>query len=307
METLPAIREFENKDLLFISYEKTIPSTFRGIVFSLRIDENGHIKIDDTTNQIPDPSTIYTYLPIAEKYPVIPLPYFPHYIDILPEQRFAYLNWLRNIDSPIDTGYVFLYYYGLERHLLTGNFEKAFNQIIRLRNIHKNKSFQNYSEAALIHSCIMKNRLDMLIDLHTKTEISGFSNAQFLLAYNLKMNLSTQNLLQVFNRAFTLSRNALKKNYKLLEYCTEETLSNQYGRGGFPITEYNISKTKTKREIRFANYSFPDEIQFVEITDFYQCKPLMNDIEAIFKVSYEKFKKQTALDRKKNRNQNILT
>ena len=295
----PFVEEIENKDLLYISYEKEIPATFRGINIKISLDENGHIKFDSTKNQIPDPSTIYVYLPITDDYRVSSLPYFPHYIDILPGQRFIYLNWLRSVDNSIDTGYVFLYYYGLERQLLTGNFEKAFNQIIRLRNVHKNKSFQKYTENALVHSCIMRNRLDMLVDLHERTEISGFSNAQFLLAYNLKLDLSVQNLLLVFYKAFNLSRKAIKENYNLLKECTKDTLTNKYGYVGFPIKNYDISKTKTTIETRFANYSFPKEIQNVKITDFYQCKSLMTDIESVFKLSYEKYKEKITFEKKK--------
>lgn len=295
----PFVNEIENKDLLYISFDKNIPHTYRGFTINIRLDANGNLIYDSKTNEIPDPSTIYVYLPIAEDYIVDSLPYWPHYIDISPGQRFAYLNWLRDIDNPIDAGYVFLYYYGLERHLLIGNFEKAFNQIIRLRNNHKNKSFQKYSENALIHSCIMRNRVDMLLNLHEKTEISGFSNAQFLLAYNLKLDLSAQNLIQVFYKAFNLSRKPIKENLVLIEECTKSALLSKYDKEHFPIKDYDIRKTKTIVETRFANHSFPKEIQNVEITDFYQCKPLMTDIEHIFKLSYEKYKEKVAFERKK--------
>lgn len=297
----PTIKDFENNDLIYISYDKNIPSAFKGSHLNLTLDELGRIKVNFVENKIPDPSTIYINLPIKEvQYDhVDKLSYWPHYIELSPEQRYVYLNWLRNVDTPVDMGYVFLYYYGLERQLLIGNFEKAFNQIIRLRNIHKNKSFQKYSENALVHSCIMADRLDLLLDLHEKTEISGFSNAQFLLAYNLKMTLSAKNLLQIFYKAFNLSRKAIKDNSALLEECTSEILLSKNEIGGFPIVNYDISKTKTVIENRFANYSFPKEIQNVEITDFYKCKLLMADIESIFNLSYERYKEKVAFERKK--------
>jgi hypothetical protein len=297
----PFIGEIENKDLLYISYEKEIPSIIRGFQIIISLNENGHVQFDSTNNQIPDPSTIYVHLPIKENYNAVRLPYWPNYIDISPEQRFTYLNWLRNVDNPIDAGYVFLYYYGLERQLLIGNFEKAFNQIIRLRNVHKNKSFQQYTEKALIHSCIMRDRLDLLLDLHEKTEISGFSNAQFLLADDLKMDLSAQNILSIFYKAFPLSRKAIKENYDLMLGCTKNTLSSKYSKEGFTIADYDISNIKTTIETRFANYSFPKEIQNVEITDFYKCKQLMTDIETIFKLSYDEYKKIIAIQRKKQK------
>jgi hypothetical protein len=49
-----------------------------------------------------------------------PLHYFPSYADIDEEARTIYLSWLadgRN-DPYIDIGYVFLFFYGLERRVL---------------------------------------------------------------------------------------------------------------------------------------------------------------------------------------------
>ena len=229
------------------------------------------------------------------------MPRLPNYADLTPQQRFTYLNWLKNIDNPIEPGYVLLYYYGLERHLLVGNFEKAFNQIIRLRKAHKNSSFQMFSELALIHSCMLHDRSDMLAGLHEKTEITGFSNTHLLLAYNLKKEITVQNLLFMFDRAIKLSRKPLKENYALLEDCTREILIDTYGFEGFPIKEYDVSNSKTAIETRFVNYTFPNEIRLVDIPDFYQCKPLMADIVNVFRMSYEKYKKQKAFERKKQK------
>ncbi len=292
------LKEIENRDLLYISYDENIPSSVRGVTVSLNIDSNGHVDYTIGHNEIHDPSTIYVHLPVSDNYNVLPLPYWPNYIDLSPGQRYLYLNWLRNVDLPVDIGYVFLYYYGLERHLLIGNFEKAFSQIIRLRNIHKNKSFLSHSESALIHSCIMRDRLDMLLDLHEKTEISGFSNARFLLAYNLKFDLLAQNLIEIIWKAFTLSRKAIKENRAKFEQLIIDVLIGKYGTDTFPIKNYDISKATLITEERFCNYSFPKEIRQVEITDFYQCRGLMHDVELIFKLAYERYKQQAATERK---------
>jgi len=292
---LSVINGIEYRELLFISYDKKVPPINRSAVFSINLDTAGHVYSEISERQIPDPSTIYVYLPITDEHEVQPLPYWPHYIELNSGQRYIYLNWLRNIDNQIDIGYVFLYYYGLERHLLVGDFDKAFSQIIRLRNVHKNKSFQKYSENALIHSCVMRNRVDKLFDLHEKTEISGFSNTQFLLAYNLKMDLLPNNLIDIFYKAFILSRKAIKENRQLLDECIKEVMIHKYGKESFSIKEYSINSTVIITETRFANYSFPVEIQKVDITDFYQCVELMTDLELIFKLSYKKYKEQKAL------------
>jgi len=74
---------------------------------------------------------------------VEPLGYYPSYAALRPEQRWVYLNWLRNVTEEVNIGYVFIYYYGLERQLLTGKFDRAFDEILKLREYHQNKSGVN--------------------------------------------------------------------------------------------------------------------------------------------------------------------
>jgi hypothetical protein len=71
--------------------------------------------------------------------------YYASYEKLTPEQRWVYLDWLKNVDREIDIGYVFIFYYGLERHLFFGLYEEAFDMILRLRKVHGNRSFHEYS------------------------------------------------------------------------------------------------------------------------------------------------------------------
>ena len=286
--------ELTNKDLLYISYDKEIPRVNRGISVTIQLDSNGNVIIDDKANQVPDPSTIYLHLPISNDHEVPGLPYWPHYIELIPSQRYNYLKWLSNVEQPIDMGYVFLYYYGLERQLLIGDFENAFNEIVKLRNAHENKSFHKYSENALVHAAIIRDKIDNLIDLHEKTEISGYSNAMFLLAFNAGLDLGEEQLLLIFHKAFTTSRKAVKENKPLFIECLTSTLNRRYGKSSFAIKDFDISKVKTVTEARFANYSFPKDIQYIEITDFYQCKPLIEELQSLFDETYSLYKSQKA-------------
>jgi len=119
------------------------------------------------TGQI-EPSSIFTSMQI--KFPKIEEEverpsYFPKYSTLLPEQRGIYLNYLANpYNSGVNIGYVFLFYYGLERHLLLGKIEEAFNVILKLRDIFSNKSFQSYSARALILSAMIRERGDLIVN-----------------------------------------------------------------------------------------------------------------------------------------------
>lgn len=282
--------DFPNKNLLYISYDTFIPEVHRGTYFEVRFDKFGNVVCNDKSNLIPDPSTIYVYLPVSDDYKVNPLPYWPHFITLSSGQRYKYLCWLRNVEEIIDIGYVFLYYYGLEKHLLLDNFDEAFDEIIKLRNVHKNKSFLSYSENALIYGALCRGRIDRLVDLHEKTDITGYSNALFLFAYNEGLDLGAEQLSLIFYKAFTLSRKNIKENRSLFIECINKALYTNYGTDYFSIKDYDISNVKTKLETRFANYSFSSELQKINITDFYQCRNLMTDLEVIFKASHEFFK-----------------
>ena len=85
------------------------------------------------------------------------LHYWPSYSEIPPESRAAYLQWLASgrQDPAVPTGYVFLFFYGLERRLLadTRNSEAAKHdasaitaEVERLLGIYgENGSFQRYA------------------------------------------------------------------------------------------------------------------------------------------------------------------
>ena len=302
MLTLPEkyVSEIENKDLLFISYDENIPPNYNGVSCSFKLDLNGNIVMDTIVHKKTDPSTIWVYLPVEKNETVAPLPYFPHYIDLSPSQRFTYLNWLRNVDNPIDIGYVFLYFYGLERHLLLGNIDKAVTQIIRLRNHHQNKSFHGYTQYSIIHACIMRNRIDLLMNL--ELQVKDFTNAQLLLAQNMRFVLSANNLADVFYKLYPKSRKAIKDNYSLFVNCIKTTLVKMFQIDSFSLSDIDISKAPTVRERRFCNYTFPEEIRFVDITDYYKCDDFLSKINLVFTNSYEHYKSENKKQNGNNKN-----
>jgi hypothetical protein len=85
--------------------------------------------------------------------PGINLGYWPSYRSISPTARFSYLGWLSSgkSDPDIDIGYVFLYFYGLERRLLADRPSpeeetRLLAEVARLHSIYSNNhSFSGYS------------------------------------------------------------------------------------------------------------------------------------------------------------------
>ncbi len=109
------------------------------------------------------------------------LSYWPSYPSLQPQARAAYLNWLAEgkNDPNIQIGYVFLYYYGLERRLLI-DLEKDIDEnqierdeilaeLRRLLEIYKsNNSFRNYvSNLISFASVIYKKDVATLTEYET--------------------------------------------------------------------------------------------------------------------------------------------
>lgn len=120
--------------------------------------------------------------------------YWPTYLDISASSRAAYLEWLSgNRDNPDEyIGYVFLYFYGLERRLLVdrakgvvdnNELKVLFNEIKKLLKIYgNNRSFKNYALNLISHLWIINGAKGNVSD-----ELLIFNNSysqvfQYLLA-----------------------------------------------------------------------------------------------------------------------------
>jgi uncharacterized tellurite resistance protein B-like protein len=88
--------------------------------------------------------------------------YWPRYSEISPAARRAYLTWLMGgrQDPSADVGYVFLFFYGLERRVLVdtktdvaarAEVPTIMAEVERLRTIYSNRSFQSYTKNFLEH------------------------------------------------------------------------------------------------------------------------------------------------------------
>lgn len=92
------------------------------------------------------------------------MPYWPNYGEIAPECRRAYLLWLagERADPGAYVGYVFLYFYGLERRFFLerakADAEDIIGEVKRLRDIYgHNRSFHRYATAFLNAATILEH------------------------------------------------------------------------------------------------------------------------------------------------------
>ena len=203
------------RKLLYVSNDQPENINF-GISIKIKINfETG--EIESSQELADDPSTIYTKLDIAELFDnnIDKPSYYPSYASLDPGQRWYYLNWLKNIDSQVDIGFVFIFYYGLERHLFLENFDEAFDMIIRLRENHKNKSFQSYSLSALLNSCVLKNRTDRFSAIKTVLKEDIWGNNHLLICYWNNKQLNANEITKVISVIPKLNRRYIKQKRDL--------------------------------------------------------------------------------------------
>jgi len=283
------------KDLLFITDDEPPRST---AFMTLTITADGEL-----TQSTKDPSTIYKALPVSPKIPneIPKLGYFPSYAGMTPDQRAVYLNWLRDVTSPIDIGYVFVYYYGLERHLVYGNFEAAAKEIILLRKHHDQGSFTGYSSSALIHGCLRRGRADILVELYRDSGFDYFDNSSLLLLHTQNLGLTTDMLLRL---ALLLhvpgaTKKYIKDNKSIFKECIQETLKDEFASDAYAFAhKCNIRDVKSIAYAIFANISLPSEVRAPSLPNLLHHKPFQDEFAAFFQRVHERTKRAKAARKK---------
>ncbi len=226
---------------------------------------------------VEEPSLIYTKLELTKPRTSVERPsYFPSYSGLTPGQRWTYLQLLINpYDMSIDIGYVFVLYYGLERHLLLGDFDRAFEAILKLRDVHQNKSFQFYSANALILASMMHKRGEKLLDFVNSLDKEyeyNFSNNLFLICYySFGIPLQAGNIMRMAKMADFSNTNYIKKYPGIFCATLSDVLLEKYGESNILLSKIidisELEKIKHEKSNIFANVSIIDVKIHVPILD----------------------------------------
>jgi hypothetical protein len=247
-----------------------------------------------------DPSTIYFKLPlkIPEDISSIgKLPYMPSYALITPEQRYIYLNWLQDVSRDIEVGYKFMFYYGLERMLLIGDREKAFDMIVRLRRNTDNGSFQAYSSNALFYTTILVKKEITLDKLDFLFEDKVWYDKQVMLKFFKEEPVEPH---EVTNILKGLGVNKRYLDEKIYVEQLGELLSEKYGHSYLVPQDIINDDLSAEKDIPvFANFSFPPEIRIAAKIALPELSRFFSTITDLHTICHERTKEKLAQNRKK--------
>lgn len=255
---------------------------------------------------VDDPSTVYKKLPVKKPSKIETvnrLPYYPAYSQIEPEQRWVYLNWLEDICRPIDIGYVFIYYYGLEKQLLSNSFEGVFDEICLLRNLHSHNSLIAYSDTALLFSSLYMRKTKRINQLLDDERQNWHGNDVLLVHFLLGEDLSPRDLIKVAKGVREINLRYHKENPDLFKKVLAEKLNRRYGRDSMPfVSKFDVADIRKKPRLVYANISFPENMRQIDVPDFLSFEPLMAEIFTIFADTHQQIKDEKRSSRAHQKN-----
>lgn len=257
-----------------------------------------------------EPSLLFTKLPIKKPNNISTIerpPYYPFYNELSMEQRWLYWKFLSTPYNPQnDIGYVFIFYYGLERHLLCGNFEKAFDVILKLRDTYNNKSFQHYSASALILSAMLHQRPEYAVkfieSLNKEYELEIPADLYLLCKLGLNIPVNGFDLMH-FHKAFGFTNTRYIKNSpdifikNLNENLRELTKGDDYLDISKYFSKSELAKLQSKEIPIFANVSIREKM--ITIPNLTQASKFTGTCFMILQKAHEDTKAELALQRKK--------
>lgn len=273
-----------------------------------RIFEYEGIRITFSSFSSQEPSLMSVKLPIQETVNPQNIdrpPYYPTYASLTDEQRGVYWKLLSDpYSGQLNIGYVFILYYGLERHLLEGDYEQAFRVILKLRDVYDNASFQSYSACALILTCLTRQRADLALEFYNSIDKSyelNFSDNLYLLCkIGLKLPLTASDIIRMAKTFEFTNQNYIKKYPDLFLKNINETMQSSLKAEELDISKY-VTATEWKKLRKqaipvFANMSIREQtIDIPFISENFKLKKVVYDL---LEQTHEKVKADLAKMRK---------
>lgn len=266
-------------------------------------------KLDFSYSGYPEPSMIFTKYPI--EFPkifsdVAPLGYYPSYIELDPLQKGMYIKFLENpYKTKIDIGYVFLLYYGLERHLLLDDWEKSAEVILKLRKCHKHKSFQQYSASALILTAIYKEQGELALKVISELNAEQFLpiTEYLLCASSFNLHITSRELMYYAEWFGFHNTRYIKNQTELFSKSLTDFIQEDYHRDYVLIsdvlTDQDILEMITYKTKIFANVSLSD-IK-IEVPYLSENSKLRTFVCSLLQKNHDFVKKYLAEQRKNNK------
>ena len=271
--------------------------------FSLKINisfDSGTIRssMGDDGSFYSEPSLVWERLPIKKNTGLETKPmYYPSYAALTPEQRYQYLNWLRDITQPTNLSYVFLYYYGLERHLLIGDFDVAAQEALKLLKYHDRGTFRSYAQEALICSALYRGKMNVLKDSFLGEEV--MSNEILLVRKKFKKRLEARDVMRLASLLRFGSQRYIKSYPDEFEHELDKLMSHFEKTNGSLLDLVPENDMHYETVSVFANTSLPKKTRSISIPQLLSDDRFVLPARSLLEQVHQNIKNQKDMGRRK--------
>lgn len=182
--------------------------------------------------------------PVDDYDTVIPLMGYSFTFDELnPEQKYLYIQFLCNpYSGEISSEYAYLFYRGLERLIFTGDSHKAFDVILKLRNVYNEGStFRNYSARMLLYmSALISNKklFERTVETIDFTESIKSINKYYMFAkYKLNIHFDEKDFMMLASKFGFTNKLYINKYPQIFEECLKNIISRKTKKCYVPISK----------------------------------------------------------------------
>lgn len=266
------------------------------ITISITITDHGvgSTTKKDEGNIAAEPSLIWTKLPVQPNNELEANPmYYPSYHGLSPKHRYQYLMWLRDITKPTNLSYVFLYYYGLERHLLIGNYDVAFDEILRLIKYQDKDKFRFYVIAPLIAASLYRKKNDLLE--RAPFLFNEVTNEALALRIAYKVPLTAKDLINLSSRVGFYNKRYIKKYPDLFENTLQSLIAEFESKNGSLLEQLELADIKNEEQSVFLNVSIPDKYRMTKIPQILESDKLTRLVYELLSKTHTKIREINGL------------
>lgn len=280
------------KSLLWVTNEDVSKIESAGTVkITVEIGGDGInvVNSKDNPNFFAEPSLIWTRLGIEKNDELEERPmYYPSYSSLSPRHRFQYLSWLKDIAQPTSLSYVFLYFYGLERHLLIGNYDLAADEMLRLIKFHDKGSFKSYAVHSLIAGSVFRKRPDIIEK--APFLLDDVSDLALALKILKQQSLSAKNVIDLAPRIGFNNRRHIKLHPDLFERVLQSKINDFEESNGLIWSQFNQSSFAKDKIMVFANLSIPDRIRTIEFPQILENTKFKSILISLLQKTHDEIK-----------------
>lgn len=195
---------------------------------------------DDYDDSIPHHSPCYIYLDVYERY-----------------------NYIQFLKAPYSgehkLSYVFLFFYGLERHLYEGQFIKALNIIFKLRKVYNSKIFLKYTSEPLIYSLLLYKDKQLILDNFENLKECASLNALCVISVICHKPFTPEIIFE-YRKDFLFKLDTYTKLYsELFISKIKECLIQTYQTDVLDLNKFTVNNPEIALKSVYLNWSLPKQ------------------------------------------------